>query len=119
MEAGTRVGRLKLLSLFCFHTPLALVSTCDNVSNIIQSNKRCVAANLRTAKLEGRFEIQPHLEEHALHWKVGESPQAGRPKTNAPRAGRGLGVVKQCLLEGEILRITAIVLSIAAKVGCE
>ncbi|CAL1145766.1 unnamed protein product [Cladocopium goreaui] len=28
-----------------------------------------------TAKSEGRFEIQPHLEEHALHWKVGESPK--------------------------------------------
>jgi hypothetical protein len=33
---------------------------------------------LRTTKLEGRFEIQPHLEEHALHWKVGQSPKASR-----------------------------------------
>ena len=28
--------------------------------------------------MEGRFEIQPHLEEHALHWKVGQSPKASR-----------------------------------------
>lgn len=32
---------------------------------------------LRTTKSERSFEIQPHLVEHALHWKVGGAPKAG------------------------------------------
>jgi len=46
--------------------------------------------HLRTAKSEGRFEIQPHLEEHALHWKVGESPKARGSKTHTVTAGLGV-----------------------------
>jgi len=39
--------------------------------------ERCHGSGYKggTTKLEGRFEIQPHLEEHALHWKVGQSPK--------------------------------------------
>ena len=33
--------------------------------------------DLRTVKYERSFWIQPHLEEHALHWKVSESPKVG------------------------------------------
>ncbi|CAL1147463.1 unnamed protein product [Cladocopium goreaui] len=39
--------------------------------------ERCHGSGYKggTTKSEGRFEIQPHLQEHALHWKVSQSPK--------------------------------------------
>jgi hypothetical protein len=50
---------------------------------------------LRTTKPERGFEIQPHLEEHALHWKVSESHKASPPR------GKGGSSVRTCSVEGD------------------
>lgn len=46
--------------------------------------------DLRTTKTERIFEIQPHLEEHALHRKVGESHKASPKQTDAVPSGQGI-----------------------------
>ena len=64
-----------IYKLFCF------VSFCQGlkVSKTPVLHSKSNREHPRTAKYEGRFEIQPHLEELALHWKVSQLPKAAVP----------------------------------------